>query len=132
VIVGFPGETEEQFEETLACLRQWPLHYFHVFSYSQRHLAKSQKLPQAIHSGTTTKRSRILRELSVRKRDLFYRSLIGTTQKVLFEQLKKGCWIGLTDNYARIKVESPRSLSNQFLNVQLENVDGQLIAGVIE
>ena len=132
VIVGFPGETEEQFEETLACLRQWPLHYFHVFSYSQRHLAKSQKLPQVIHSGTTTKRSRILRELSIRKRDLFYRSLIGTKQKVLFEQLKKGCWIGLTDNYARIKVQSPRSLSNQFLNVQLENVDGQLITGVIE
>ena len=132
VIVGFPGESEGQFEETVQYLRQEPMHYLHVFRYSQRYLAQSQKLPQTIHSRTTAERSRILRELGVRKRDLFYRSLIGTKQRVLFEQTKKGYWSGLTDNYARIKVRSAQPLSNQFCIVQLKSVDGQAILGEVE
>jgi len=132
VIVGFPGETEKRFEETVQCLRIWPMHYLHVFSYSQRHLAKSQKYPQTIHSRTTAQRSRTLRELSVSKRDSFYHSLVGTKQKVLFEQCKKGYWNGLTDNYARIKIKSTRPLSNQFCDVQLKSVDGQAILGEVE
>jgi len=132
VIVGFPGETERNFEETVQYLSKWPMHYLHVFSYSQRHLAKSQKLPQTTHSRTTAERSQTLRELSTQMRNQFYRSLIGTKQKVLFEQFKNGYWSGLTDNYARINIKSARSLSNQFLNIRLTNVSNQAIIGIME
>jgi len=132
VIVGFPGETKEQFEETVHNLREWPIHYFHVFSYSQRYFAKSQNLMKKIPSTIITGRSQRLRELSKRKRELYYNSLIGSKQKVLFEQCKAGYWSGLTDNYARINVKSNRALSNTFLEVLLEKPDRQAILGTIK
>lgn len=132
VIVGFPGETEEQFQETVQMLREWPVDYLHVFSYSQRLMAKSRKLPMTTFSRTTAERSRILRELSIRKRELFYHSLIGTTQKVLFEQFKKEYWTGLTDNYARVKVQSNRVLTNQYIEVQMDKLDEQCILGTLK
>jgi len=132
VIAGFPGETEEQFQETARRLREWPVHYLHVFSYSRRNMAKSQKLPDELSYEDIAQRSRALQGLSIRKRRLFYESLIGTKQKVLFEQLKDGYWTGLTDNYARVKVKSRRMLANKFLNVRMSRLDGRAIIGVID
>jgi threonylcarbamoyladenosine tRNA methylthiotransferase MtaB len=129
VIVGFPGETEEHFEETAHNLRNWPIHYFHIFSYSQRNMAKSQQLASKIPPNIIADRSQKLRELSVRKRKLFYKSLIGTKQKVLFEQCKSGYWSGLTDNYARVKMQSGMALSNAFLEVLLITQEGPIIIG---
>lgn len=132
VIVGFPGETDEQFQETTERLREWPIHYLHVFSYSQRNMAKSKKLPETLSQKTIAARSKILRELSLRKRRVFYESLLGKRQKVLFEQCKNGFWTGFTDNYVRIKVKSNRTLANQFLGVTLNELDNQTIIGTVD
>ena len=119
VIVGFPGETDEQFEETYEVLRDWPIHYIHAFSYSQRHLAKSQGFSNPVDPQIIHKRSESLRNLSQRKRDSFDQSLSGTTQKVLFEGEKNGFWTGVTDNYVRVSLKSDQNLKNQLLSVKL-------------
>jgi len=131
VIVGFPGESAMHFEHTLTCLANWPVHYFHVFSYSQRNMAKSQAMNDSVEPSVIAKRSRILRELSARKRQTFYKTLCGTIQKVLFEQKKKHAWTGLTDHYARVQVKSADNLENRYLNVKLEHSEGQYIIGSV-
>lgn len=131
VIVGFPGESEGHFENTYELLRDLPFAYFHVFSYSERQMAHSQGFPDPVPALTIQKRSQILRELSDRKRQLFLKSLLGTKQKVLFEQCKNGIWDGLTDHYAKVKVKSNIDLSNQLVEVMLNEIEGQSILGEI-
>ncbi len=123
IIVGFPGEGKKEFEQTLNFVNQLPIHYFHVFSYSKRTMTKSQNFLNKVSSNVVQKRSKILRELSLKKRHDYYSSFIGTTQKVLFEQKKEEYWTGLTDNYVRVNLKSSKRLTNQFLDVQINNVD---------
>ena len=131
VIVGFPGETDAHFERTVEVLRELPIHYFHVFSYSPRHMAKS-RLMETLPAEVIAERSQILRDLSQRKRRLFHESLLGSTQMVLFEHPKDDGWQnGLTDNYVRVKVKDSRDLFNQILPVRLEHIDGQAVVGMI-
>jgi len=129
VIVGFPGETEDCFAETLAFLESLPLAYLHVFSYSKRSWAKSKDLPAPVPESVITSRSQILRDLSKRKRHLFYKSFVGQTVDVLFEEKKDGWWQGWTDNYVRVKTQSDRDLQNQTGRVLLETVTDHDISG---
>jgi len=129
VIVGFPGETDAHFERTTEVLKELPIHYFHVFSYSPRHIAKS-RLMETLPSEVIAKRSQILRDLSQRKRRVFHESLLGSVQTVLFEHSKGDGWQnGLTDNYVRIKVQESQDLFNQILPVRLDHIDGQFVVG---
>jgi threonylcarbamoyladenosine tRNA methylthiotransferase MtaB len=129
VIVGFPGEEDSHFEETEERLRKLPIDYFHVFSYSQRNLAKSKSLTNPTPIGTIQSRSKILRDVSQRKRRMFYESLLGTTQKVLFEQEKNGYWNGLTDNYIRVRIRSNKDLENVFCAVTLDSFEDNTVIG---
>ncbi len=129
VIVGFPGESEKHFEETLNFLHHLPLSYFHVFSYSDRTFNKSRHFENKIPIEIIQKRSQILRDLSLQKRELFMKELLGTTQKVLFEENKNGFWTGLTDHYVRVNVKTNLNLHNQLCSVQLEKVEEQNISG---
>ncbi|MBI3602212.1 MAG: tRNA (N(6)-L-threonylcarbamoyladenosine(37)-C(2))-methylthiotransferase MtaB [Candidatus Omnitrophica bacterium] len=131
VIVGFPGETDKYFDQTVDLIRREPIHYVHVFSYSPRHMAQSRLRPDSIPAHVITRRSQILRELSARKRRMFHESLLGTTQKVLFEDYKNGFWSGLTDHYVRVKVQSDQDLSNRILEIRLQVVEGQNMRGEI-
>jgi len=131
VIVGFPGETDEHFDQSADLIREEPIDYVHVFSYSPRYMAQSRTRDDGISSHIISKRSQILRELSLRKRRMFYESLLGTTQKVLFEEAKGGFWVGLTDNYVKIKVKDKRDLQNQILPVKLEKIEGQCLLGQV-
>ncbi len=128
VIVGFPGETDKHFDQTMDFIRQEPIHYVHVFSYSPRYMAKS-RLQTNVPSHVITQRSQALRKLSARKRRMFHESLLGTTQEVLFEDYKNGFWLGLTDNYVRVKVESDQDLSNRIVKVRLQTIEGQIVKG---
>lgn len=131
VIVGFPGETDKEFEETFDFLRSNPINYFHVFSYSKRNLAKSKDRIDPVDVGIVKKRSRILRELSLLKREKFHSALLGTTQYVLFEECRDGFYNGLTDNYCRVYVKSSASLINEFLPVSIVKlVDGHLMGEI--
>lgn len=129
VIVGFPGETDEQFDETYDLLWQLPFAYFHVFSYSDREHSKSRKYSPKVPRDKIKQRSQRLRELSIRKRNYYYQKFIGTEMRVLFEQKKNGLWNGLTDNYIRVKVKSELDLQNQMLPVELERSEKQAMIG---
>jgi threonylcarbamoyladenosine tRNA methylthiotransferase MtaB len=131
IIVGFPGETEEQFRDTMQALKEWPLDYAHVFSYSRRHMARSQKFSQELSAPTITRRSQILRAISLRKREQFMNSQIGSIQKVLFEQCQQGHWTGLTDNYCRVKVRSEMKLHNRYLEVKITRADRPALIGTL-
>jgi threonylcarbamoyladenosine tRNA methylthiotransferase MtaB len=131
VIVGFPAETEEQFMETQNHLREWPIHYFHVFSYSKRTMAKSREFKKVVPARTISQRSELLRDLSYRKRKIYFESLLGSKQKVLFEQKKGEYWNGLTDHYARVHVQSHENLLNRIHEVHLKTLDGLTIIGEI-
>ena len=130
VIVGFPGETERSFQQTYEQLKELPIDYFHVFTYSARTMAKSKDLPHTVPASIIPQRSAALRDLSQRKRRSYYHSLLGTIQKVLFEQRDKhGYWDGVTDNYVRVKVQSEDPLTNRLVNVELLELNGQAVIG---
>ncbi|MGH1362649.1 MAG: tRNA (N(6)-L-threonylcarbamoyladenosine(37)-C(2))-methylthiotransferase MtaB [Calditrichia bacterium] len=131
VIVGFPGETDELFEQTYQLLLDLPLAYFHVFSYSERDHARSSKMNPAlrIDRKKIAERSKRLRELSDRKRRVYNQQFIGKEAHVLFESKKNGWWNGVTDTYVRVKVESQIDLKNQLLPVSLEIEDRQSLTG---
>lgn len=129
VIVGFPGEEDGHFEATAEFLREAPVHYFHVFSYSPRHMAKSRLL-QTLPPHVINERSRILRELSGRKRRLFHGSLLGTIQNVLCEEEKQGFWTGLTDNYVKVRFPAARQpLHNCLVPVRLTGIEAAAMTG---
>ena len=134
MIVGFPGETEEEFQRSAENLRGWPIDYAHLFSYSRRQMIQSGKLPPAdnIPPAVIERRSKILRDLSLRKRRLFHGSLLGTRQSVLFEEKKKDGWSGLTDNYARVSVRSERLLANELMEVHLGFIENASVGGILD
>ena len=125
VIVGYPGETDERFDETESRLRELPFAYFHVFSYSERTMAKSKKVFSEfnVDKAVIAKRSQILRELSMRKRHIFMEQFIGQEQQILVERKKQDYWSGLTDNYIRIRFHSDKELHNEFVRVMPEKIE---------
>jgi threonylcarbamoyladenosine tRNA methylthiotransferase MtaB len=131
VIVGFPGETDDNFDETYNLLLNLPFTYFHVFSYSDRQHAKSHKHGNKVPTDKIKKRSQRMRELSSRKRNFYLQKFIGNTQEVLFEQKKNDLWTGLTDNYIRVKVKSDLDLNNQLLPVKFDRIENNTFTGTL-
>lgn len=129
VIVGFPGESDSDFEETYNLLSDLPFAYFHVFSYSDREHAKSSKHGDKVPIEEIKERSRRLRELSSRKRNAYLQKFVGGTHIVLFEEEKNGLWSGLTDHYIRVKLKSGLDLKNQPLPVNLVRIENQAMMG---
>lgn len=106
VIVGFPGETDEAFEETFAFVRDLDVSYLHVFPYSERANTTARKLPDKVNQQVKNERVQRLRILSEKKRMAFYREHLGKTFNVIFEAEQHGNMMnGFTENY--IKVETP-------------------------
>ncbi len=132
VIVGFPGETDKEFQETVECLNCLPLAYFHVFSYSERKYARSKKITPKITAEVIKKRSALLRELSDKKRKLYWKTFLGETVPVLFEQKKNGVWTGLTEHYIRVFVKSDALLENLLLPVRLVAIREKGMEGILE
>lgn len=121
VIVGFPGETDAHFEHTYQYLASRPFSYFHVFSYSDRKNTLASKMTdKRVPSAVIRERSRLLRDLSKRKRQEYNTSRVGDTVSVLFEQVKHDVWVGTTEDYMRVNVaDAGIDLKNQLLDVQL-------------
>ncbi|OFV85406.1 MAG: tRNA (N(6)-L-threonylcarbamoyladenosine(37)-C(2))-methylthiotransferase MtaB, partial [Acidobacteria bacterium RBG_16_64_8] len=124
VIVGFPGETEEEFEETHAFLEHPPLTYFHVFSYSDRPGTAAAAMSPKVGPETIHTRSLRLRELGERKNAAFRDRLVGTQERALIlrERTEDGRLVGLTGNYLEVLVAGEDSLANRFARVRLERV----------
>ena len=124
VIVGFPGETDEIFLETYNFLNELDISYLHVFSYSERPNTHAATLPNEVSKYVRSKRSKMLRGLSVKKRRAFYESQINTHHTVLFEgENKEGYIHGFTENYVKVKSPWNPSLVNSLHDVNLTEID---------
>ena len=120
VIAGFPGESDENFDNTFNFLEKLPVSYLHVFSYSERKNTHAVTLPGSVDIVKRKNRSSILRELSNKKRFHFYTKNTGKIHNVLFETAKTDNSIfGFTDNYIKVKSENGKSLENKILTVKL-------------
>lgn len=127
VIVGFPGETEEDFLETYQFLNELDISYLHVFTYSERDNTLAITLPGVVPINERKKRNRMLRSLSEKKLRSFYNQHLGKTFNVLFEADHKGEMMhGYTENYIKVKTEYNASLINQLLKVELTKIDNDM------
>jgi len=134
VIVGFPGETEEIFQETYNFLNELDVSYLHVFTYSERANTEAVKMEGIIDKGIRHQRSKMLRILSAKKKRAFYENNIGTTRTVLFEHDNKNGFIhGFTENYVKVKVDYDPCLRNQSIKVKLNGFaeDGIIQAEIL-
>ena len=124
VIVGFPGETDEHFLETYNFLNELDISYLHVFTYSERENTVAATMDGVVPKKVRSKRSKMLRGLSVKKRRAFYESQIGTKRTVLFESENKEGYIhGFTENYVKVKAPWNPELVNTLHQVQLTKID---------
>lgn len=124
VIVGFPGETDEEFMETIDFLKELAVSYLHVFTYSERVNTTAAKLGDAVPMDVRRERSKILHILSDKKKRAFYEENIQTTRTVLFENEEdNGVMTGFTENYIKVKVPYNETFANSFQRVVLTEID---------
>jgi len=124
VIVGFPGETDEHFNETYEFIKNLEIDYAHVFSYSERPGTLAVNIKEKVPSKVIKERSQKLHELSERKKQKFYLDHKSKSYQVLFEsEDNKGFIHGFTENYIKAKHPFDTNLSNQIVTVTLDNLD---------
>jgi threonylcarbamoyladenosine tRNA methylthiotransferase MtaB len=124
VIVGFPGETDEHFLETYRFLNDLDISYLHVFTYSERDNTEAIEMDGVVPANVRSKRSKMLRGLSVKKRRAFYESQIGINRTVLFESENKEGYIhGFTENYVKVKTPWNPELVNTLHEINLTKID---------
>ena len=116
VIVGFPGETEEEFEKTYQFLKEINFYKMHVFKYSPRRGTVAEKMPNQIDGNIKEIRSNRLIELSEQNENNHNLKYIGKTVKVLFEEFENGYFKGHTTNYIVVKVPEKEENSRYFVN----------------
>ena len=125
VIVGFPGETENDFIATYDYLNSLEISYLHVFSYSERLETDAINMDDKVSFQIKKERSRALHQLSNQKRINFANQFINSKRKVLFEYRKDGALVGHTDNYLKVRTLTKNDLINQIVPVNLvENKEG--------
>jgi threonylcarbamoyladenosine tRNA methylthiotransferase MtaB len=124
LIVGFPGETEEDFLRTYEFIRDLNISYLHVFPYSERANTPAADMDKIVPLKVRTERSRMLRNLSAKKRRNFYRENLGTMESVLFENdVENGRMYGFTRNYIRVAARYDPLLINEIVPVYLKELN---------
>jgi threonylcarbamoyladenosine tRNA methylthiotransferase MtaB len=124
VIVGFPGETDEDFMDSVNFLKDLDISYLHVFTYSERANTGAPKLGEKVPMEVRRERSKQLHLLSDRKKRQFYTENIGTERTVLFEHEEdEGMMYGFTENYVKVKFPYQQDLTNTFQKIRLKEID---------
>ncbi|GAP41619.1 tRNA (N(6)-L-threonylcarbamoyladenosine(37)-C(2))-methylthiotransferase MtaB [Flexilinea flocculi] len=136
VIVGFPGETEQEFQQTLDFIREINFSGGHVFPFSSRPGTAAARMDGKITGRIVKERSRILRDEFLKQKDRFYQSFVGETMRVLWENssvYENNNWElhGMTGNYLTIKSHFPKRLQNEISEVKIEHYDGKSLTGLI-
>ena len=132
IIVGFPGETKEQFDNTFNLAKELPLTHFHVFPYSKRKNTTAAKMVSHIHHAEKKSRVKTLNMFGEAKLNLFSEDQIGKKTKVLFERRnKQGLFEGYSTNYIRVQVQSDLDLSNHICEVYLTRMENGKLFGEI-
>ena len=120
VIVGFPSESDQDFQDTFDFLHALEVSYLHVFTYSERTNTKAVELKEVVPVHIRNERNKILRNLSYQKMQYFRSSQLGKTRSVLFEQEEKSGMIeGYTDNYIRISTPHQIELKNKLVDWEI-------------
>ena len=133
IMVGFPGETDEEFSETLKFIDEIKFADAHVFQYSRRRGTPAAKRPDQIAPEIKEKRSREVIERTKKHRDEFLSGFIGKTMPVLFERrVKSGEYEGKTDNYITVRVKSSGELDGQICDVIMENYENGVMKGTLQ
>lgn len=126
VIVGFPGETKEDFLDTYQFLNQLDISYLHVFTYSERELTAAAEMKGVVAGSERNERSKMLHILSDKKRRAFYESQIGTDAEVLFEaDQKMGYMHGFTKNYVKVRAKYDPIMVNELKAVKLLEITAE-------
>jgi threonylcarbamoyladenosine tRNA methylthiotransferase MtaB len=124
VIVGYPGETDEEFMITYNYLKDLPISYLHVFTYSERANTGALKKEGVVPNKVRAERSKMLRILSNKKKRAFYESQAGTTKSLLIESNPQDGFLhGFTENYLKVKVPFNENLANSIQEIQLGKLD---------
>ena len=135
VIVGFPGETEVEFMETVNFLMNLEISYLHVFTYSERANTTAKKMDNAVPMAIRCERSQKLHLISDKKRRAFYESQEGKSKQVLFEAEENGGIMhGFSENYVKVSIPFDPTLINQTVQVRLEKIgtDGNMMVTLLE
>ena len=120
VIVGFPGESDLDFQDTVSYLRDEDISYLHVFTYSERSGTLAATMKDVVPMSLRRERNKTLRELSFKKKSSFYKAHLGTTRPVLIEQKKSdNSDSGFTDNYIKVKVNDGNLEQNSIASMKL-------------
>ncbi len=128
VIVGFPGETDEDFKDTFDFISGLAVSYLHVFTYSERANTLAAEMGDVVPVNIRRQRNEALRNLSLKKKQAFYQSHLGTSRPVLFEKSKKaGMMTGFTDNYIKVELPYDSGLVNQIAGYSLGYVNSELV-----
>jgi threonylcarbamoyladenosine tRNA methylthiotransferase MtaB len=128
VIVGFPGETEEEFYKTIDYIKSLPISYLHVFTYSERANTNAPKMNEIVPMEIRRKRSKQLRILSLKLKLQFYNKNMGYTGKVLFESKEDNFIIGFTENYLKVKIPFKPNMINTIQEVRIEKISSEIEA----
>ena len=128
VIVGFPGETEEEFNKTIDYIKSLPVSYLHVFTYSERANTNAHKMNEIVPMEIRRKRSKQLRILSLKLKLQFYNENIGYMGKVLFESKEDNFLIGFTENYLKVKIPFKPKMINTIQEVRIEKISSDIEA----
>lgn len=131
VIVGFPGETEELFNETVESIKKIKFAEMHVFPYSRREGTLAASMPNQVDGNIKKERVRKLISLSEELKNEFYKSLIGTEEELLVEKYIDGYLVGHLSNYGLCKVKSDNELLNEILKVKLSSYENDCFVGTI-
>ena len=128
LITGFPGETEEEFTQTLAFIEKCGFAAMHIFPYSVRPGTKAAAMPDQCTAAVKEQRAARAAETAARMKQAYLRGCVGQTYPVLFEQEKGGLYVGHAPNYCQVGVRG-EDLHNAVRNVKIEAVDGDMLIG---
>ena len=126
VIVGFPGETDQDFKDTYNFINSLDISYLHVFTYSERSNTEAAGMPGIVPVNIRRERNTQLTNLSLKKKRAFNSSFLGETRQVLVEKSsKKGKYTGFTDNYIKVFFDSDKNIENELVWVKLNKIDDE-------
>lgn len=131
IIVGFPGETEEEFNQTYEFLKEIKMYKMHIFKYSPKRGTAATKFKNQIDSKIKDERSKILLELSDKNETEYNETYINKTVTVLFEEEENGYFKGHTGNYLAVKVKTYKDLTDKLLKVKIDKLEKLELVGTL-
>ena len=131
IMVGFAGETEEEFNESLAFAEKCQFARAHIFAYSRRSGTVAAALPDQVENAEKQRRARLMAEATRKNEAAFLKNLCGKTLSVLFETCVGGFFEGYTENYSRVCVKTDKNITGEILKVKITHSDDEKCFGEI-